>query len=131
ISEPSNPWMAGVASLFTREFFAAVRDRLAPDGIICQWVHTYDISEADLRSIVRTFATAFPQGTMWLVGDGDVLLVGSAAPLDSRLDNIQTWWTLPEVATDLADVSMRDPFALLSMFVGGPAELEAYGGTAA
>jgi spermidine synthase len=131
ISEPSNPWMAGVAALFTREFFTAVRDRLAPDGIICQWAHTYDISEADLRSVVRTFASVFPQGTMWLVGNGDLLLVGSAAPLDSRLDNIQTGWRLPSVATDLADVSMRDPFALLSMFVGGPAELETYGGTAA
>ncbi len=131
ISEPSNPWMAGVAALFTREFFTAVRDRLAPGGIICQWAHTYDISEADLRSIVRTFAAVFPQGTMWLVGNGDLLLVGSAAPIDSRLDNIQAGWKLPGVAGDLAEVSMRDPFALLSMFVGGPAELEAYGGTAA
>jgi hypothetical protein len=60
-----------------------------------------------------------------------LLLVGSAAALDSRLDNIRTGWSLPGVATDLADVSMRDPFALLSMFVGGPAELESYGGTAA
>ncbi len=131
ISEPSNPWMAGVAALFTREFFTAARDRLAPGGIICQWAHTYDISEADLRSVVRTFATVFPQGTMWLVGNGDLLLVGSVAGLDSRLDNIQTGWSLPGVATDLADVSMRDPFALLSMFVGGPAELQTYGGTAA
>jgi spermidine synthase len=131
ISEPSNPWMAGVAALFTREFFTAVRDRLAPDGIICQWAHTYDISEADLRSVVRTFATVFPQGTMWLVGNGDLLLIGSAASLDSRLDNIQAGWSLRGIATDLADVSMRDPFALLSMFVGGPAELETYGGTAA
>jgi spermidine synthase len=130
ISEPSNPWMAGVAALFTREFFTAVRDRLAPDGIICQWAHTYDISEPDLRSVVRTFATVFPQGTMWLVGDGDLLLVGSASPLDPRLDNIQTGWSLPGVAADLGDVSMRDPFALLSMFVGGPVELATYGGTA-
>ena len=52
ISEPSNPWMAGVAALFTREFFAAARDRLAPGGLVCQWAHTYDISDADLRSIV-------------------------------------------------------------------------------
>jgi spermidine synthase len=130
ISEPSNPWMAGVAALFTREFFTEARDRLAPDGIICQWAHTYDISESDLRSVVRTFATVFPQGTMWLVGDGDLLLVGSAAPLDPRLDNIQDGWNLPAVAADLAGVSMRDPFALLSMFVGGPVELQRYGGAA-
>jgi spermidine synthase len=131
VSEPSNPWMAGVAALFTREFFTAVRDRLAPDGIICQWAHTYDISDADLRSIVRTFATVFPHGMMWLVGNGDLLLVGSAAPLESRLNNIEGGWSLPGVANDLATVSMRVPFALMSMFVGGPTELEAFGGAAA
>jgi spermidine synthase len=47
ISEPSNPWIAGVAALFTREFFTAARSRLAPHGIICQWAHTYDISADD------------------------------------------------------------------------------------
>jgi spermidine synthase len=131
ISEPSNPWMAGVAALFTREFFAAVRDRLAPDGIVCQWAHTYDISAADLRSIVRTFAAVFPHGMMWLVGNGDLLLVGSAAPLEPRLDNIAAGWTIPAVAADLASTSMHEPFALMSMFVGGPSELDAYGAGAA
>ena len=54
VSEPSNPWMAGVAALFTQEFFAAARAKLKPDGVICQWAHTYDMSDRDLRSIVRT-----------------------------------------------------------------------------
>ena len=54
----------------------AARARLAPGGVLCQWAHTYDISAEDLRSIVGTFASVFPDGTMWLVGDGDVLLVG-------------------------------------------------------
>jgi spermidine synthase len=130
ISEPSNPWMAGIAALFTREFFTAARDRLTPDGIICQWAHTYDISEPDLRSVVRTFAAVFPEGTMWLVGDGDLLLVGSAAPLDTRLHNIEGGWSLPAVTGDLASVSVREPFSLLSMFVGGPLELGHYGDAA-
>ena len=46
VSEPSNPWMAGIASLFTREFFEGARARLAPGGVLCQWAHTYDISNA-------------------------------------------------------------------------------------
>ena len=65
VSEPSNPWMAGVAALFTREFFEAARARLHPDGLLCQWAHAYDIGADDLRSIVGTFAAVFPQGTMW------------------------------------------------------------------
>ena len=126
ISEPSNPWMAGVASLFTREFFTAARDRLAPGGIICQWAHTYDISDRDLRSIVATFLSVFPHGTLWLVGQGDVLLVASGAPLDSQLMNLERGWQIQEIAADLSAVSAVEPFAFWSLFVGGPDELTRY-----
>src|SRR5204863_7273207 len=89
VSEPSNPWMAGVAALFTQEFFEAARARLKPDGLLCQWAHAYDISDTDLRSIVRTFASVFPEGTMWLVGAADLLLVGTNGPsIERHLDGI-------------------------------------------
>jgi len=127
ISEPSNPWMAGVATLFTQEFFRTVRDRLSPGGIFCQWAHTYDVSDADLRSIVATFQAVFPEGTMWLAGDSDLLLVGSPAPLESRLNGISMAWQRPGVADDLRTVGMQEPFALLSLFVGGPSEMSRYG----
>lgn len=126
ISEPSNPWIAGVAALFTREFFETARDRLAPGGIICQWAHTYDISSADLRSIVATFASVFPNGTMWLVGQGDLLLVASADPMESRLANIERGWKDPRVAADLRAVGAANPFEMLSLFAGGPQELRRY-----
>ena len=119
--------MAGVAALFTREFFEAVRDRLAPGGIVCQWAHTYDISDADLRSIVATFASVFPDGTMWLVGDSDVLFVATNDAGGPRLENIARGWSRPGVAEDLAVVSVADVFSLLSLYIGGPGELRRYG----
>lgn len=131
ISEPSNPWIAGVAALFTQEFFLAARDRLAPGGLVCQWAHTYNISNADLRSIVATFRSVFPQGTAWLVGGDDVLLIASADPLDDRLANIARGWSRPAVAADLASMAVLEPFSILSLFAGGPAELTSYSGDAA
>lgn len=122
VSEPSNPWMAGIASLFTKEFFQAARARLAPGGVLCQWAHTYDISDADLRSIVATFLSVFPDGTLWLVGEADVLLIGSTEPLTSRLAAVEQAWRRPGVAADLASVGARSPMAVLSLFVAeGPA----------
>ncbi|MEW6320241.1 MAG: fused MFS/spermidine synthase [Acidobacteriota bacterium] len=118
VSEPSNPWMAGIASLFTREFFEAARGRLTADGVLCQWAHTYDISEADLQSILATFLQVFPHGTVWLVGEGDVLMLGSPAPLVPRLEALAGAWSRPGVAADLATVGVAEPFHLLSMFVG-------------
>ncbi|HYN09992.1 MAG TPA: fused MFS/spermidine synthase [Vicinamibacterales bacterium] len=126
ISEPSNPWVAGVASLFTREFFEAARRRLAAGGVLCQWAHTYDISPGDLRSIVATFAAVFPHGTLWLVGAGDLLLIGSDRPLEGELDGLAARMRLPKIAADLAGVSVLDAAGLLSMYVGGAAELKKF-----
>jgi spermidine synthase len=126
VSEPSNPWMAGIASLFTREFFQAARNRLAPGGVLCQWAHTYDISSGDLRSIVATFLSVFPDGTLWLVGDADVLLVGSTEPLDARIAGMAAAMQRPGVAEDLANVGVRTPFPLLSLFVAQGEALKAW-----
>ncbi|MGE5813539.1 MAG: tetratricopeptide repeat protein, partial [Acidobacteriota bacterium] len=87
ISEPSNPWMAGVAALFTREFFESLRDHLTPGGVVCQWAHTYDIAADDLRSIVGTFSRVFPHVSMFLIGSGDLLLLGSETSLAVSLDH--------------------------------------------
>lgn len=135
ISEPSNPWMSGVASLFTREFFEAARARLNPGGLLCQWAHTYDISADDLRSIVGTFASVFPQGTMWLVGEGDLLLIGAAdGAIGGRLKALAEGSRKERPAAMLIPLGIERreaPFSLLSLYAGGPRELERYAGGAA
>jgi spermidine synthase len=131
VSEPSNPWMAGVASLFTRQFFEAARARLKPEGLLCQWAHTYDISLQDLQSIVHTFASVFPQGTLWMVGGGDLLLIGARdGEILPRLAAVEPGSRDGTVAATLADVGISArtaPFALLSQFAAGPREMERYG----
>jgi spermidine synthase len=77
ISEPSNPWMAGVSSLFTREFFVLARTRLAPGGLFCQWAHIYNMAEDDLKTIVGSFTDAFESTALFLLSESDVLLVGA------------------------------------------------------
>ncbi len=135
VSEPSNPWMAGVATLFTREFFEAARRRLKPEGLLCQWAHTYDISPEDLRSIVRTFLSVFPQGTMWLVGGGDLLLIGTnGEDVAPRLEGLLLEkWTRGPLSAALEELGIEKPaasFDLLSLLAGGPRELKQYAGSA-
>jgi spermidine synthase len=131
VSEPSNPWMAGVASLFTRQFFEAARARLKPSGLLCQWAHTYDISPRDLQSIVGTFASVFPQGTLWMVGGGDLLLIGAKdGEILPRLAAIEPGSRKGTTGATLVDVGIAEgtaSFALLSQFAAGPRELERYG----
>lgn len=126
VSEPSNPWIAGVSSLFTKEFFASARDRLAPGGIICQWANAYNISQPDLTSIIATFTSVFPEGTVWLVGRDDVLLLATLDPLEPALRRMPERMTRPEVAADLASIGVQDALSIESLEVAGPRELAAY-----
>lgn len=130
VSEPSNPWMAGVATLFTREFFEAARARLAPGGLLCQWAHTYDIRDEDLRSIAKTFSSVFPHATVWLVGDSDLLMIGSSAAVASRLDDVPKHWARAGVASDLAKVAVRSPFSLFALYLSDERGLQQYGANA-
>ena len=131
VSEPSNPWMAGIASLFTKEFFEAARGRLAPGGVLCQWAHTYDISTSDLQSIVATFTSVFPEALLFLVGDGDVLLIGSTASLDERLKGVaQPGSGRPRRRTSPASGAI-DPLHVLSLLVAEDAGLRQWAAGAA
>ena len=60
ISEPSNPWITGVANLFTRDFFELTASRLAPGGVFAQWFHLYGMSEDSAREVMATFRSVFP-----------------------------------------------------------------------
>jgi spermidine synthase len=81
ISEPSNPWIGGVASLFSQEFFLLARERLRPGGLMLQWLQAYGLSPDDFRMVVRTFRAAFPATTVWTMRRGDFLLLGAAEPV--------------------------------------------------
>src|SRR5690606_25173202 len=71
VSEPSNPWVTGVEMLFSREFLAAARDRLAPGGVLAQWFHTYETDDATLDIVLRTYASVFDRVAVWYTMTND------------------------------------------------------------
>jgi len=116
VSEPSNPWIAGVGSLFTREFFELTKSRLAPGGVVCQWVQTYQFRDEDLRTILATFRDAYPYLHMWEGAAGDLILVGSEEPLVLDLDRVRAELQGPP-GEDLAEVEILPLPQLLGYFV--------------
>jgi spermidine synthase len=80
-SEPSNPYRAGIASLFTREYYQAVNRRLAEGGIFLQWVQAYAIDSQTLLTIMATLAQVFPSVEIWRMAPSDLLLVATRTPL--------------------------------------------------
>lgn len=76
-SEPSNPYRAGVASLYTREFYENVADRLEDDGYFSQWVQGYEINRETYLTIYATLASVFKSVTVWQTLQHDILFVCS------------------------------------------------------
>lgn len=85
VSEPSHPWVPGVANLFTKEFFELGRDRLTDDGMFVQWLQIYQLSTDSLRSALATFGEVFPHVQVFRVEGAtkgkDLLLIGSRRPM--------------------------------------------------
>lgn len=111
ISEPSNPWLTGVANLFTAEFFELAASRLTPEGILCQWFHLYGMSEESARSALATFRSVFPHTLVFK--DRDLILLGSRRPIAFDLSRMRALFEREPVRSSLATVFVRFPADLL------------------
>jgi predicted membrane-bound spermidine synthase len=114
ISEPSNPWMAGVSGVFTREFYRSCRSRLRPDGLMAQWVQSYETSDAAFDIMLATFGAVFPHFSVWQGCLGDLLLIGSEQPLKVDLAEMERRFNQPHIKTDLERVDISRLAVLLS-----------------
>jgi len=119
VSEPSHPWVPGVANLFTQEFFELGRSRLNDDGIFVQWVQIYQLSTESLRSVLATYHKVFPHVLVFRVGGlnkgKDLLLVGSNQPLN--LDRLPERLTDQRMVAELARVELKSEADVRSWFV--------------
>jgi len=120
ISEPSNPWIAGISVLFTKEFFESVRDHLTPGGVFCCWVQGYDMFPDGLRMVMRAFQSVFPEAVLWETANTqDYMLVGSLGSL--RLDpaTLDARMRAEKVARDLERVRTTNVSELAAKFLMG------------
>lgn len=77
VSEPSNPCRAGVANLYTREFYTNASQRLTKDGIFCQWLQGYEVEPATINTVITTLKQVFPKVEVWATQSVDMLLICS------------------------------------------------------
>lgn len=119
VSEPSHPWVPGVANLFTQEFFELGRERLSEQGVFVQWVQIYQLSTESLRSVLATYTRVFPHVLMFRVGGlnkgKDLLLVGSNQQLS--LDRLTERLADQRVVAELARVNLNSEADVRSWFI--------------
>jgi spermidine synthase len=126
VSEPTNPWIAGVNNLFTADFYRLVRARLDEDGVFCQWMQLYELSPEAFASMFAAFTSVFPRGQLFGIWRSvDLLLIavpdGHALALDrlktpaaiellknvrlSSPDQVASYWAAPLSAPSLQAVA--------------------------
>jgi spermidine synthase len=127
VSEPSNPWVSGVAGLFTAEFYAHVAAHLAPDGHFVQWLHIYEASPELVGSIVQAFAEVFPEFTAYLTSYADVALVARNDRRPPRLDRTALD-RMPALRERLRDIGITDAAVLAAHEAGSPAAIRLLAG---
>jgi spermidine synthase len=115
VTEPSNPWMAGVAAVFSQEYYQDCRARLKPGGICAQWVQIYETDDRTFETVVATFGSVFPYLSLWQTASGDLLLIGAPEAFAPSLDAFAERMRAPGVAEDLRQIGMTRPVCVLSL----------------
>jgi spermidine synthase len=114
VSQPSHPWTAGASHLYTRDFFAQVRERLAPGGVFVQWMGLQFVDEALFRSLLATLLDVFPHLRLYQADSNSVLFVASPEPLELER---QVAATVPRDAEGFARLGIRVPEDLAATLV--------------
>jgi spermidine synthase len=128
VSEPSNPWMAGVASLFSREFYHFARAHLAPGGVFCQWVQLYEMGPRNVKMIYRTFHDAFPYVYAFTPSahSADTILVGALRPLALDLEHVGRRAREDSIRAELERARVTSVEDLFANLILGPDEIAAF-----
>jgi spermidine synthase len=133
-SDPIHPWVKGMATLYTTEYFEMCKRHLNPGGIVTQWVPLYESSVEAVKSEIATFFEAFPNGTIWgnvdTEGQGyDLVLMGRIDKLSIDADAMQTRLNRPDYAAvrrSLSAVGFPSAIDLLATYAAQASDLRAW-----
>lgn len=123
ISEPSNPWVSGVAALFTEEFYDFVPQHLNEDGIFLQWLQLYEINPELVASVLKAMLPRFADVKAYMANQTDLLLVASVKRPLPPLAEINE--VAPRLGREMQRLGVRSSADFTDYFLMGKAGLAA------
>jgi len=123
-ADPIHPWARGSGYLYTTEYYRLAAERLGKRGIMCQWLPTGNLSPAEFKSVVATFAQVFPHTMLW--HSTAAILIGSRAPIQVNLDDMARRIQQPRVAQQLSTLGLDDPFSFVAELAMLDAQVREY-----
>jgi spermidine synthase len=123
--EPPPIVHAGVAALYTTEFYARAGARLKPGGYISQWLPAFGVPQSMILSMVRSFLDVFPNAVLLSGASSNLLLIGTTGATNqidpSRLTD--ALMRAPAVLADLQRLDLGTPRDIIGMFVASATTL--------
>jgi spermidine synthase len=135
IADLFHPSRNGAGSLYTREHFDAVRRRLAPGGLFCQWLPLFQMDLETLQVITRTFADRFPYVQVHVphfsLTQPVVGLIGSEVPFEYGPGWLQNRVRSVDLQQQLVALRLNSDFALFGGYLAGRRGLAHFAGDGA
>jgi len=125
--EPPPIVHAGVAALYTTEFYGRARSRLKPGGYISQWLPAFGVPQSMILSMVRSFIDVFPNAVLLSGASSNLLLIGTTGATN-QIDPSRLTTALmraPAVLADLQRLDLGTPRDIVGMFVASATTLAA------
>jgi spermidine synthase len=129
--DPLDPWVKGAASLYTKEFFEAMKQHLNPGGTVTMYIQLFETTDEAVRIAAATFFEVFPNGSIWgnpYQGKGhDMVLLGQVEPLLVDLDEMEQRVDFrgdSELSRSLSEVGMNSPVELFATYAGRASDLK-------
>jgi spermidine synthase len=120
--EPPPPHDAGIVNLYSQEFYALAKRRLAPGGVVAQWMPLDFSRQAVPRMMIRTMMAEFPYVSLWIPNRMEGVAIGSMEPLTVDLEEWRRRMQSPGLRDDMAAIGFHTPEDLAATFVAaGPA----------
>src|SRR6266446_1423909 len=130
ISEPSNPWIAGVASLYTKEFFGVVHAHHDAGGNFVQWIQAYGLRFDDLAMILSGLQRQFPELSLWRSSGRDFLVLARTTPEPLSFERSRALWKTAALRQDFAALHLTRPESWPSYFRLGRSAIHSFAGRA-
>jgi len=124
VSEPSNPWVSGVSSLFTEEFYKRLSLYMNDGAVLSQWLHIYEMDAPTFASIIAALEKTFPDFVMYTPIDGDVVVIARKNGMPGAL--YPRVLALPKLQPTLAKLGLTDVEAVRRLSVGSSATLRPF-----
>jgi len=130
VADLFHPYRDGAGALYTREHFAAIRERLATNGMFCQWLPLHQLDEPTLRVIVQTFLNEFPDTEAWLlrfnVDVPAVALIGRRGASSRQTNIVELRLGEVRLAGELKRLALADSLRLYGHWLAGSEDLRAF-----